>query len=143
MPDPTNVDAERVPGLVRRLLQSAAGSPGKRAAVRLLVAHDVWLDDSRFVAACIESVPSETWVTWSSVRRFVATTRCPPLDREVLLLAVELAEAENARRFHEGAVFGQLDEEVRRRWERAIEITDHRGRRPEPVRSPPAGGRHR
>jgi hypothetical protein len=121
-PGPTAPSGEESPSLVGRLLASAAGSPGKRAAVRLLVAHDVWLGDERFRARCIQAVPSETWVTWSDVRRFLATTRCPPLDREVLLLAADLAEAENPRRFGEAAVFAELDEERHRRWARAIEL---------------------
>jgi hypothetical protein len=102
-------------GLVERLVGSAADSPQERAALAVLAEHGHWLGHEGFVRACVRELDGQAWVMWKGVPAWLARTRCTALEREVLLLAVEMAGSGSVRRFVESAAFDDLDPAVRER----------------------------
>jgi hypothetical protein len=64
-----------------------------RAAVELLIEHDVWLRRPDFTRACIFRSGREAWIDWRAARAFVdAGTVASTSEMAVLDLAVALGE---------------------------------------------------
>jgi hypothetical protein len=114
-------------GLVERLARSAADAPGERAAVAVLDVHGFWLGHEGFVRACVREVDGEAWVLWKGVPAWLGRTGCTALEREVLLLAVDIAESGSVRRFAESVVFDGLEPGVRERMAAAVRGRRERG----------------
>ena len=67
--------------------------PHVRAAVELLIEHDVWLRRGDFTRACVRSRGGEAWIDWQAARAFTdAGTAASTSEMAVLDLAVALGE---------------------------------------------------
>lgn len=67
--------------------------PHVRAAVDLLIEHDLWLRRPDFTRACVRFRGAEAWIDWQAARAFVdAGTVASTSEMSVLDLAVALGE---------------------------------------------------
>ena len=67
--------------------------PHVRAAVELLVEHNVWLRRPDFTRACVRSRGGEAWIDWQAARTFAdAGTAASTSEMAILDLAVALGE---------------------------------------------------
>ena len=67
--------------------------PHVRAAVGLLIEHDVWLRRADFTRVCVRSRGEEAWIDWRAARAFAdAGTAASTSEMAILDLAVALGE---------------------------------------------------
>jgi hypothetical protein len=67
--------------------------PHVRAAVELLIEHDLWLRRADFTRACVRRDRREAWIDWRAARAFVdAGSVASTSEMAVLDLAVALGE---------------------------------------------------
>ena len=67
--------------------------PHVRAAVDLLIDHDVWLRRADFTDACVRSGGGEAWIDWRAARAFAgAGTAASTSEMAILDLTVALGE---------------------------------------------------
>ena len=71
--------------------------PHVRAAVELLIEHDVWLRRADFTRACVRSRGGEAWIDWQAARAF-ADTRPGASTSELAILDLAVALGENRYR---------------------------------------------
>ena len=67
--------------------------PHVRAAVELLIEHDVWLRRADFTRACVRSCNGQAWIDWQAARVFAdAGAVASTSEMAILDLAVALGE---------------------------------------------------